>query len=417
MRLQLSRNCVLFLAILATSTVESPLQAQDKAQDTAQDTAPDKGEKAADKAPPPQEHDIDVRAGSEAATYSDSDHVWVVSPSIHADVSKPTAGWSVGGRYLVDVVSAASVDIVSTASRRFDEVRHAGTLDGSYQLGSFTLSANADVSIEPDYQSYVGSASLTKDLLDKNLTLLVGYHHGYDIAGRSGTPFDVWNHQINDDGFKLGGTLLLDRATLLSVVGDLILENGDTSKPYRYVPLFAPGVDVPRGASIDTVTQLRLSARALEQLPTSRQRYAMSARLAHRFEHATLRFDERGYVDSWGLKATTTDGRLLFDPWKRVELGPHLRFHAQTPVDFWQRAYTLRPGNDFPALRTGDRELGPIVNVTAGGTLHLLVGPDPTPRRYVLGLDVNVTSTSYLDDIYISQRTSGIAALIFEVEL
>jgi hypothetical protein len=30
---------------------------------------------------------------------------------------------------------------------------------------------------------------------------------------------------------------------------------------------------------------------------------------------------------------------------------------------------------------------------------------------------VNVTSTSYLDDIYITQRTSGIAALTLEAEL
>jgi hypothetical protein len=211
--------------------------------------------------------------------------------------------------------------------------------------------------------------------------------------------------------------VLLERATFLSVVGDLILENGDTSKPYRYVPLFAPGAVVPRGASIDLVTQMRLSARALEQLPTERQRYAVSARIGHRWTQATLRIDERGYADSWGLKATTTDARVLFDPAQRVELGPHLRFHAQSAVDFWQRAYVLQPGNDFPALRTGDRELGPLVNVTGGGSIHVLLGELPTPRMWILGLDVNVTTTNYLDDIYIKQRTSGIAALTFEAEL
>ena len=61
---------------------------------------------------------IEVRASSEVAGYSDTDHVAVVTPSVAGHVGNPAAGWSVDGSYLVDVISAASVDIVSTASRR-----------------------------------------------------------------------------------------------------------------------------------------------------------------------------------------------------------------------------------------------------------------------------------------------------------
>jgi hypothetical protein len=315
----------------------------------------------------------------------------------------------------VDVVSAASVDIVSTASRRFIETRHAGGLNGAYQLGKLGLSANASVSIEPDYGSYTGGAGATYDLFNKNFTALLAYYHGYDIAGRHDTPWNVWNHQINTDGVKLGGTIILGRATYLAVVGDLIFENGDTSKPYRYVPLFAPGTAVPKGATINYVNAQRLSARSLEQLPTDRQRYALSARFGHRLSWATLRLDERLYTDAWGLKATTTDARFIVTPAQRLEVGPHLRFHAQSAVDFWQRAYTMQAGLNFPALRTGDRELGPLVNVTGGGTARVLLGRKEDPRGVILGLDVNVTQTSYLDDIYLTQRTSEVAALILEM--
>jgi uncharacterized protein DUF3570 len=350
------------------------------------------------------------------ASYADSDHVYVFTPSIEGSVSSPTAGWSVEGEYLVDVVSAASVDIVSTASRRWEEVRNAGDLSAAYKPGTLGVGANAAVSSEPDYLSLSAGGSVTQDLFDKNLSWLFAYDYAHDVAGRTGTPFSIFSRTIDRNAFKGGLTLVLDRTTLAALVGDVVLEDGDQSKPYRYVPLFAPGTNVPKGASAALVSSLRVSERPLEQLPLSRQRYALSARLAHRFRASTLRLDQRLYIDSWGLKATSTDARYLFD-FGRVEIGPHLRFHAQTPVDFWQRAYILEPGYVYPAFRTGDRELGPLINATLGGTLEIGIGPASDPRAWVLGFDVNATSTQYLDDLYITQRTSVLGGVSLGAEL
>lgn len=359
---------------------------------------------------------IDVRASTSVAGYADSDHVFVLSPTVAGTLASPTAGWSVDGRYLVDIVSAASVDIVSTASRRWTEMRNVGSLGGVYKPGSFGIGANADVSIEPDYQSYTFAGSVSQDFLSKNLTVLLGYEHAHDIAGRNSTPFSVFSRKIDHDGFKGGATFVIDKATLFSTVGDVIIESGDTSKPYRYIPMFAEGTAVGRGASADVVNRLRLPARVLEQLPTSRNRYALSGNLAHRFEHSTLRVHERLYTDSWGLRASTTDVRFIMDLSERVDLGPHVRFHAQSEVDFWQRAYTMRPNFDFPALRTGDRELGPLFGITGGAALHWAIGSAVHPRAWVLGLDANVTETQYLDDLYITHRLSSVSALSLEAE-
>jgi hypothetical protein len=358
---------------------------------------------------------VDVRASSEVATYADSDHVFVVSPTIAGSVSKPTAGWSFGGRYLVDVVSAASVDIVSTASRRWEEVRQVGAVDAAYKPSNFGVAANANISSEPDYLSLTAGGAITQDLLAKNLTLFLGYNHGHDVGGRTGTSFSVFSRILDRDAVKAGLTYVLDHATILSVVGDLAFEHGDPSKPYRYVPVFAPGTSVPRGASIDLVTSVRLSARPLEQLPLTRDRYSIAGRLAHRFAGATLRLDERGYIDTWGLKASTTDVRLIFDAGRRIEVGPHVRVHTQTSVDFWQRAYVMKPGFDFPALRTGDRELGPLVGLTGGGSLRIGLGPASNPQSSILGFDLNLTSTQYFDDLYLRERISALGAVTFEV--
>lgn len=364
----------------------------------------------------PSTSPIDVRASSEISAYGDTDHVYVVTPTIAGTVSNPTAGWSLDGRYLVDVVSAASVDIVSTASRRWEEIRQAGTLNAAYKPGTLGVAAMGDVSSEPDYLSWTAGAAVTQDIFDKNATWLLGYSHGRDVAGRTGTPFSVFSRTVNRDAVKGGLTLILDRATVATVVGDVDIENGDPSKPYRYIPLFAPGQAVPRGASPAFVSSVRVSERPLEQLPLSRDRFAISGRIARRWKSSTLRLDERLYADSWGLKATSTDGRYLVDL-GRFEVGPHVRVHAQSQVDFWQRAYVIGPGYNYPALRTGDRELGPLVNFTLGGSARMRLGSPGNPRAWILGLDLNAMSTQYLDDLYINQRFSFIGALSLEGQL
>ena len=112
----------------------------------------------------------DVRAVSELGAYADTDHVYVVTPSIAGSVKNPVTGLSIDAQYLVDVVSAASVDIVSTASRRWEEVRQAGSLAAGYKPGTFGVAANGSVSSEPDYLSWTAGGSVTQDLFDKNLT-------------------------------------------------------------------------------------------------------------------------------------------------------------------------------------------------------------------------------------------------------
>ncbi|MGO8993552.1 MAG: DUF3570 domain-containing protein [Polyangiaceae bacterium] len=361
--------------------------------------------------------DYVVQASLETAQYADTDHVFVTTPSLTAKVAKPTAGWSVNGTYLVDVVSAASVDIVSTASGRWVEARQAGTLEADYKPGTFGVSLSGAVSDEPDYLSWAAGIMLSQELLEKNLTLFAGYDHVGDTAGRTGTPFSVFSHTIQTDGIKAGLTLLLDRATVATALADARFVNGDSSDPYRYVPLFAPGTYVPLGASIDTVNATRLSERVLEQVPLSRNRYALTLRVAHRFHASTVRLEERLYDDTWGLVAQTADARWLVDVGDRIEVGPHARLHDQSAVDFWQRAYELRSGFDFPAYRTGDRALGPLMTVTGGASLRVGIGPARAPMKWTLGLEIEAAYTRFLDDLYLTDRSSTLGALSIAGEL
>jgi hypothetical protein len=401
-----------FVALLAFATGVRAQPSDAVTAESARRAAP-----ATSSAPADSSSSLRVRAASDLAAYADSDHVYVLTPSLSATVESPLEGWSVGGSYLVDAVSAASVDIVATASRHWREVRHAGTLQGAYKPRAFGVAAHAGISVEPDYLSWSAGATVTQDLLDQNVSLLLALNHAHDVAGRGDTPFSVFSRTIDREIIKAGVTLVLDPATLVTFMLDAGFEHGDPSKPYRYVPLFQPGVDVPRGASIDEVNRLRVSSRPLERLPLTRDRFAVTAGLLHRFNGSTLRIDERVYADTWLLLASSTDVRWLIDWGRSVELGPHLRMHAQNGTDFWQRAYVLRPGLDFPALRTGDRELGPLLAGTLGLTVRLRLGPSGDRDRWILGLDVNATQTRYLDDLYLTQRVSAYSALYLEAQL
>ncbi len=361
--------------------------------------------------------DVTAKASSEIAGYQDSVATSVLTPSIGVSLESPTAGWAANGRYLVDVVTAASPDIVSTASPRWSEVRNAGTIGGRYKPGNFGVAASASTSYTPDYLALTGSAQLIEDLDEKNLTLSQGYGYGRDTIGRTGTPFSVFSHELEYHTFFTSISRVVSPSLVLSLAGDVTLERGDQSKPYRYIPIFTPDAarQVTRGASVDSVAALRIQARPLEQLPLERDRGSITGRVAWRAGTSTLRLDQRFYTDSWSLHATTTDARWLVDTSSRVTIWPHVRVHAQSAVSFWKRAYTAPSLDMLPALRTGDRELGALVNLGLGGGIRLALGKDGSPNDFVWTTTIDGAYTRFADALYVTDRLSAILATSLEV--
>jgi hypothetical protein len=363
--------------------------------------------------------ELTTRLTSELAGYADTVGVSVFTPSAGASVENPTAGWEVDGHYLLDVVSAASPDIVATASPRWHEVRHAGSVGGRYKPGTFGVAAGVNASTTPDYLALGANVQLTQELDEKNLTLLGGYSFGHDTIGRTGTPFSVFSHDLVTNAITAGVSRVVNKGLVLGAYGDLIFESGDQSKPYRYIPMVAPEVAPisPRGAGAIEVADLRIAARPLEQLPTSRDRFALTGRMAYRTERWTLRLDERLYDDTWALKATTTDVRWFLDVGPRFTVWPHVRAHVQSGVDFWQRAYVSHGAGDIPALRTGDRELGPLSSFGLGGGLRVALGKSGALDDFVLVVSSDGTWTSFSDALYVKNRFSVVGVTSFQVTL
>lgn len=361
---------------------------------------------------------LTILGGLEFTTYNATDIVNVVSPAVYLSAENPTTGWQIGGSFLVDVVSSASPDIVATASRRYDEVRIAGSLAGSYKIGPAKVGLSGAFSHEGDYAGRGGGVSVSADLFEKRVTPAVSYSFGYDTMGRTGTPWEVFSRDVMRHTIDAGASIVLNGTTIVVAGGTVQLDVGDYSKPYRHVAMFDSGVAgrLPLGATRDLVAANRLDLMPFEQVPEDgRNRFAIFGRAAHRFETSTIRADERLYIDDWGLKATTTDLKFFYDVSEPFRLGAHGRFHLQSGVDFWQRAYsaTLTPsGWQLPKYRTGDKENGPMLAATLGLSARYQLS-----EIFSASVQVEGIYSQYLDHLYIFDRFGVFTSTNIDLEI
>ncbi len=364
-------------------------------------------DKPKDSAPSP----VDFKMGFEVSGYKDTQATNVISPGVVLGVENDVAGWGVEGSFLADVVTTASADIVATASRRWTDRRYAPGLSAHFKAGDATISGGGGVSVESDYIAVNAGLGVSADFKQKTITPSLTYSFGWNLAGRHGTPYSVYSKKLQTNGIQASVTFVVNKSTIFVPGATVVLEFGDSAKPYRYVPTFLSDKGVTPGMTVDQVNALRSDIRLEEQVPQSRQRYALSALVAHRTGSATIRFDERLYIDSWGLMATTTDFMVPVDANDIFRIWPHLRFNAQKGVTFWNLAYVVKESAGsvtVPGLRAGDRELGPLLGVTAGGGFR--IGGD------AVGFTVKADAiyTRFLDHLYITQRLGGLVTTAFE---
>ena len=376
---------------------------------------------------PQNRKNIVVRAAIDLSGYSDTNSVAVYTPGINASVASPTAGWNLGGNFILDAVSAASPDIVSTASPPFKEYRYGGGITGGYKPGLYGAQGTVSVSSAPDYVSYTGGLRLTADLNDKLITPTIGYSFSTDRIGRGPNnyqnEFNPLKGKLNNHEIEAGVTFVMSPTAILLVGGTASFERGDQSQPYRYVALFDPETVapfVPNGATVDLVNRTRLPVRPLEQLPTERDRFAVGARFNKRMNNATLRLEQRFYHDSWNMNASSTDARYMVDLSRHVRVWPHLRLHGQTGVNFFQLAYSaaLDPngGLTLPLYRTGDRELAPLITGTGGGGVRISLGEPEGEIKYGITIVGDVMYTRYLKALYVTTRTAVYGSVGFDME-
>lgn len=280
--------------------------------------------------------------------YADDDHVTVVSPSasVRHDL---TPHVSLSADTTVDAVSAASVDVVTSASpSTVHEQRVELGLSSTYRdERTRWWTAGVRASHEHDYDSVRLRASGRWELAQRNTTLQLDYVFGYDDVT---SMMDASFHRDRDSHeVMLSASQLLNRRAVVDIVVDVTRADGYHASPYRRILVDVPASPLPM--RLEEVTP-RLRASAAVAL---RVRYALTDRLT---TSGLYRF----YDDTWSMRSHTVTTEMLRSIGD-VLVGATLRGYVQTDASFYAAHYMGEP-----RYRTNDRTLGPMRSIYGAAT-------------------------------------------------
>ncbi len=189
---------------------------------------------------------------------------------------------SLSGGYYVDMVSNASIDVVTTASK-YTERRNEETLGLDYVYRDTAITLSGSNSTEPDYKAKSAGIDVSQEVFGGMTTISMGYTRGWDNVGQKTLGFfDRARHWR----YRLGATQVLTPRLLMSINGEAVSDEGFLGSPYRAARVF--GALVP------------------ERNPRTRTSRAIQVRLIGDLGHRdALRAEYRYFWDTWNIHAQT----------------------------------------------------------------------------------------------------------------
>ena len=154
---------------------------------------------------------------------------------------------SLVGNYYVDLVSSASIDVVTTASP-YTEERTQWSLGMDYLRGNTTISTSYTSSDESDFDATTYSLAISQDMFGDLTTLTLSYALGEDIVGRSDDP--TFMEENTRQHYGIGLTQILTRNLITSLNVETITDEGFLNNPYRSVRYFDPVSAIGHSAGI-----------------------------------------------------------------------------------------------------------------------------------------------------------------------
>ena len=305
-------------------------------------------------------------ASSEARlrVYADDDHVTVVSPSVATEFDA-TDSVRLAIASKVDAVSAASVDVISSASPGdVNELRLEGMANATWSQSSrIQLRAGSVVSVERDYTSLRPSIGGQLEVANRNATLDVAYTAVVDSA--TNAVDESFKRKRRGHIVAAGLTQILAPSTYLDLLLDARRLDGYHASPYRRVPW--------RDSTMPVVTLLEERTPSIRASGAAmlRMRRAMNS-AATWFLHASYRF----YRDSWEVSSHTIRAQLLREALDgRLLLSANVRGYQQGAADFYRAYYVMTDAQRVPQFRTADRTLGGMNSVHGSVSADAKLGP------------------------------------------
>ncbi|MGH8194400.1 MAG: DUF3570 domain-containing protein [Woeseiaceae bacterium] len=252
---------------------------------------------------------------------------------------------SLVGNYYVDMVSSASIDVMTTASP-YSEEREQYSFGMDYLRGGTTMSLGYTSSTESDFDATTYNFSVSQDMFGDLTTLTMSYALGDDVVGRSDDESFTRNNTRQHYGIGLTQILTRDLITTLNV--ETITDEGFLNNPYRSVRYADSGS--PVGYSFEP-----------ELYPHTRTTNAVGLTTKYYLPYrAALQAEYRYFTDTWDIDAHTASLSYIhpIGPWTYTV---KYRWHDQTGAHFFGDLFSRSEATNF---RGRDKELSPLTSQT-----------------------------------------------------
>jgi len=319
--------------------------------------------------------------------YADSNDTVVVSPLVALSRDAWTGG-TLSAHYVADVISSASIDVTSNASRHMADFRSEVAASMVQRLRASTISAGYTYSVEHDYESHGADLGFQQDLFQRNTTLSVGYGFTHNNVGRAGDR--SFHRTLDVHGASISIAQTLGQRMVGSLGYTFSWLDGYQASPYRFVRI--------NGAMGDW--------KVPETLPLERARHSIVAGWRrHLFRDSALHIDYRLYLDSWGINAHTVQ-LGYFVSFGDVTLRIRERIYYQAAASFFRTSYSA---DDLPAFVTADKELSTFWSSITGLKVDWRL--PVAHRALALEAKVDLFYFGYIDYALLSSRVGADLAL------
>jgi Protein of unknown function (DUF3570) len=263
--------------------------------------------------------------------------------------------YSVSANYYMDMVSSASIDVMTTASP-YTEERTQGSLAFDVLQGKTQYSVSYTLSDESDYTANTASFDLSQDVFGDLTTVSFGFSQGWDEVRKNGD--DAFEETVDRRNYRFGLQQIVTPRLMAGLNYEVITDEGFLNNPYRSVRYLDE-------------TSARGFSYQPELYPHTRTSNAVAINARYFLPYrAAIHGEYRFYTDTWGIDANTVSLGYTH-PWgKHWILEAGYRWYDQSAADFYSDLFPRADAQNFLAR---DKELSTFTShmFSLGATYQL----------------------------------------------
>lgn len=293
-----------------------------------------------------------VHASARISSYVDGMDTFIWSPGVKVGATVP-ADVELEASWKADVISSASVDVVTAATASISERRNELGVHAKREkaVAQIDLDAGYTHSSENDAYSHIFEVGAVRGFDQDNWQVGLRGTVSFNRVGLRGEPTDEWR-PLAAYGADATLTRLLGPRMLAELDYSFYYLDGFQANPYRRVPIMA-GVDLAGSRWVD------------ERVPDKRLRHALTARVRRWFgPHLTGAAEYRFYLDDWGVVAQTARVDEYVTLGHGLSARLRQRATQQGGADFYQELY-----REETVYRTRDRRLSSHLDALVGSSI------------------------------------------------